>query len=70
MTRPLPPSPAYYRQFIRNWCGGLDAEGFIVLDGSERSPHVVGKAIYVGAEWLAKQAIPREALDHAPTVKP
>jgi hypothetical protein len=63
MTRALPPSPEYFRRFVRNWCGGLDAEGFVILDGSARCPHVVGKAIYVGADWLQRQAIPRKVLE-------
>jgi hypothetical protein len=60
---PRPPSPAYFRQFVRTWCGALDCADFVVFDHSDRCPHAVGAAIHVGAGWLTKQAIPRSAIE-------
>jgi hypothetical protein len=60
-------SPEYYRRFIREWCGGVDADCKIYVTTGKRAPHVESGAIEVGAEWLRKQCVPAEALedDHA-----
>jgi len=65
--RALPPSPEYYRRFIRGWVGADESFPIIVRNGKygpTRGHDDVTKrpAVYVGAAWLEKQAIPREAL--------
>lgn len=61
--RPRPPSPVYFRQFLRRWCGADDAASFVVLADSKKCPRQVGEAVHVGDEWLRAQAIPRSALE-------
>ena len=64
MTRALPPSPEYYRDFVGNWCGHPDRP-IVVVEG-DRYPHGGADGnrlvVFVGADWLKRQAIPREAL--------
>ena len=82
-NRPLPPDPAYYRRFVRQWVGADETFPIIVKAGKHGPTRgfveepggklrwtgrdfrrVAGKkpAVFVGADWLAKQAIPREAM--------
>jgi hypothetical protein len=61
--RPLPPSPEYHRLFVRRWPGGATDDCPIVVTTGARAPHVEGGAVEVGEGWLAKQAIPRSALE-------
>ena len=58
-----PPDPAYYRRFLRVWCGADDSAPIVVLDDSTKCPRRVGEAIHVGAEWLRRQAVPRAAVE-------
>ncbi len=60
--KPRPPSPEYFKKFVRQWCGGWSGARIIVTDG-KRAPHIEAAGIEVGAEWLKRQAIPREALE-------
>lgn len=57
---------AYFRRFVREWCGGVDEHcTFVVVDGS-RVPRKTGdNEITVGAGWLKRQCVPREALEGA-----
>jgi hypothetical protein len=78
-----PPSPEYFRRFVRGWVGADETfpiiiksgkhgptRGFVDVPGSKPRwaghtvKYVAGKkpAVYVGAGWLKRQAIPREAL--------
>ena len=63
-----PPDPDYYRRFVAGWCGGGDAP--IIVEAGKRAPRRQfsvaakrGVVVVVGADWLKKQAIPREALE-------
>jgi len=61
-------SPAYYRRFIREWCGGVEDDCAIYVTTGKRCPHVESGAVEVGEEWLKHQAIPREAIETKPRV--
>ncbi len=70
MTAARPPSPEYYRRFVRNWVGADESFPIIVKPGksgpTRGTTDDVPKrhAVYVGDDWLAKQAIPRVALEN------
>ena len=63
MTRPRPPSPDYYRRFVREWPGGAPDDCPIYVTTGKRAPHVESGAVEVGEEWLRSQAIPRAAVE-------
>lgn len=64
MTTPRPPSPEYYRAFVRNWPGGCkDGCAFEVVHGNVW-PHSTrdGSVCIVGREWLRRNGIRPEVL--------
>ena len=65
-TTPRPPSPEYYRRFVAGWCGGVSpACRFMVVAGASRPKKTGDDEITVGDDWLAKECVPRAALEEA-----
>jgi len=60
-----PPDPAYYRRFVAGWCGGCDQDCLfsVVPTAQAPRPTLNGRVCVVGAQWLERQRIPREALE-------
>lgn len=62
-----PPDPTYFRAFVRNWVGADESFPLIVRNGKHGPTRGFDEAkkpaVYVGADWLRKQAIPREAIE-------